>query len=81
MTKPKTPAKPAPKKAPVKKPGMVKDPAAMAVVAQSMAAAARPSRPKYLPRGSIWCGKCLALASAEGSITTKSGFAFCKDHK
>lgn len=65
----KTPAKPAPKKAPVKK------------APTAPPAAARTGRPKYLPRGSIWCGKCLALASAEGSITTKSGFAFCKDHK
>lgn len=83
MTRPKTKtaAKPAAKKAPAKKAGIVHDPAAMAVVARCMSEAARPSRPKYLPRGMIWCGKCLALASSEGSETTLHGFSFCFAHK
>ncbi len=38
-------------------------------------------RPKYLPRGMIWCGPCKALASDEGAEKTPHGFAFCAAHR
>lgn len=57
--------------------------------ATKAAAKARPAppapprsiRPRIMPRGTIWCGTCKAEAPAEGSVTTKHGFSFCRTHK
>lgn len=36
---------------------------------------------REIPRGQIWCGTCKGLASEEGSVRTKHGFTFCREHR